>query len=59
MNKSGAIIIIEDDDDDRALLKEVFKELDFINKVIFFEDGESALAYLIKDPLEPFISEKK
>ena len=55
MNKSGPIIIIEDDADDRDFLIEVFKELDFENEIIYFEDGESAHAYLILEPIEPFL----
>ncbi len=55
MNKSGPIIIIEDDEDDRNFLKEVFKELNFENETHYFPDGESALAHLIKEPIEPFL----
>ena len=55
MNKSGPIIVIEDDADDRDFLIEVFKELDFENEIIYFEDGESAHAYLILEPIEPFL----
>ena len=55
MNKSGPIILIEDDADDRIFLQDVFKELNFVNEIIFFEDGELALDYLIKEPEEPFI----
>ena len=55
MNKAGPIIIIEDDADDRDFFKEVFEALDYENEIIFFEDGESALAYLVKEPLKPFL----
>ena len=55
MNKSGPIILIEDDEDDRNFLKDVFRELNFVNEVIFFEDGESALIYLLNEMIEPFI----
>ena len=55
MNKSGPIIVIEDDEDDRGFFKEVFDELNFENEIIYFEDGESALAYLVKDPDKPFL----
>ena len=48
MNKSGPIIVIEDDRDDQEMLDEIFKELNFKNKIIYFEDGELALDYLIK-----------
>ena len=55
MNKVGPIIVIEDDSDDQELLVIVFKELGFRNEIIFFEDGEEALDYLIKSDVEPFI----
>ena len=55
MNKTGPIIVIEDDSDDQELLAIVFKELGFKNEIIFFEDGEAALDYLIKSDVEPFI----
>ena len=55
MNKVGPIIVIEDDSDDQELLVIVFKELSFRNEIIFFEDGEEALDYLIKSDVEPFI----
>lgn len=37
MNQGGPIGIIEDDADDQELLKNVFFELEYKNKVIFFE----------------------
>lgn len=55
MNKGGPIIIIEDDLDDQDILSEVFKELDYKNEIIFFDDGEKALAYLTSTEVEPFI----
>jgi CheY-like chemotaxis protein len=55
MNKSGPIIIIEDDLDDQAFLSEVFEQLDYKNKIIFFDDGEQALEYLTSSDVEPFI----
>ena len=55
MNKTGPIIVIEDDSDDQELLVIVFKELGFKNEIIFFKDGETALDYLIKSDVEPFI----
>ena len=55
MNKTGPIIVIEDDSDDQELLVMVFGELGFKNEIIFFEDGEAALDYLIKSDVEPFI----
>ena len=55
MNKGGPIIIIEDDMDDQQLLGEVFVELQTTNEIIFFGDGEKALAYLTETSVEPFI----
>lgn len=55
MNKKGAIIIIEDDADDQELFSEVFEELNYKNDIIFFNDGQEALAYLISNTIEPFI----
>ena len=55
MNKTGPIIVIEDDEDDRALLNEVFKELNFINEIVYCEDGVQALDYLTATPIEPFV----
>lgn len=55
MNKGGPIIIIEDDLDDQDILTDVFKELDYKNEIIFFDEGEKALAYLIATEVEPFI----
>ena len=55
MNKNGAIIIIEDDLDDQEMFADVFKELDYKNEIIFFNDGQEALDYLTKNTIEPFI----
>jgi DNA-binding NtrC family response regulator len=55
MNKRGPIIIIEDDEDDRDFLMEVFKELNFENEIIYFEDGVNALAHLVDETVEPFL----
>ena len=55
MNKNGAIIIVEDDKDDQEMFGEVLKELNFDNEIIFFNDGQEALAYLIENSVEPFI----
>jgi len=55
MNKGGPIIIIEDDMDDQLLLGEAFTALATPNEIIFFGDGEKALAYLTETSVEPFI----
>jgi CheY-like chemotaxis protein len=55
MNKNGAIIIVEDDLDDQMMFSEVLKELDYKNEILFFNDGQEALAYLTEKTREPFI----
>ncbi|KAA6439345.1 response regulator [Dyadobacter flavalbus] len=55
MDKSGTIIIIEDDADDQFVLEEVFNELDYPNKRMYFADGQSALDYLYSTQDRPFI----
>jgi DNA-binding NtrC family response regulator len=55
MNKTGPIIIIEDDLDDQEILSDIFKELAYNNKVIFFGDSLAALDYLTNSDVEPFI----
>lgn len=55
MNKSGPIIIIEDDMDDQEILQEVFNELKYKNEIKFFNEGETALQYLIDTTIKPFI----
>jgi CheY-like chemotaxis protein len=55
MDKSGTIIIIEDDPDDQFILEEVFNELGYLNKRMYFADGLSALEYLYSTPERPFI----
>jgi CheY-like chemotaxis protein len=55
MDKSGTIIIIEDDPDDQFVLEEVFIELEYPNKRMYFPDGLSALEYLYSTSDRPFI----
>ena len=55
MNKNGAIIIVEDDKDDREIFGEVFKDLNYKNEIVFLNDGQEALTYLIENSAEPFI----
>ena len=55
MNKNGPIIVIEDDADDQQLIDEIFKKLNYINKVVFFTDGYEALEYLTKSDVRPFL----
>jgi CheY-like chemotaxis protein len=55
MNKKGQIIVIEDDTDDQELLAEVFKELNYSNEIVFFQNGEEALEYLQDEKIYPFL----
>jgi CheY-like chemotaxis protein len=55
MNKSGPIIIIEDDTDDQEMLTEIFRKLNYPNKVVFFSDGEKALQYIEHTDILPFL----
>ena len=55
MNKAGPIIIIEDDMDDQEVLVDIFKELNYNNKLIFFGDSLKALEYLTETEVEPFL----
>ena len=55
MNKDGPVIVIEDDEDDQMFLTEIFKKLDYKNKIIFFKDGNKALEYLNKKDVNPFL----
>ena len=55
MNKTGPIVIIEDDVDDQDILIDIFKELNYDNKPIFFTDSLLALEYLTDTDIEPFL----
>ena len=55
MNKTGPIVIIEDDLDDQYILTEIFKELNYMNELIFFGDSLQALQYLTDTDIEPFL----
>ena len=55
MNKRGPIIIIEDDIDDQEVLADIFKELNYTNKLIFFGESLQALEYLTETDIEPFL----
>ena len=55
MNKRGPIVIIEGDTDDQEILSDIFKELDYNNKLIFFADSVQALEYLTDTDIEPFL----
>ncbi len=55
MNKNGPVVVIEDDEDDQYMLGEIFKKLDYKNKIVFFKDGNTALEHLNKTDVIPFL----
>jgi len=55
MNKTGPIIIIEDDFDDQEILEDIFSDLNYGNKLIFFGDSQEALDFLTQTEIEPFL----
>jgi CheY-like chemotaxis protein len=55
LNKNGPIIIIEDDADDKEFLEEIFRNLNYSNRVIFFSDGDHALVHLETTDDLPFL----
>ncbi len=55
MNKNGPVVVIEDDKDDQEILSEIFVKLGYDNKIVFFEDGNTALDYLNKTDVIPFL----
>lgn len=55
MSKSGPIIIIDDDLEDHLILEEIFKQLSYPNKIIFFSSGNAAFDYLTTTDDFPFL----
>lgn len=55
MNKRGPIVIIEDDADDRLILDYAFKNLNYPNEVVFFNNGREAIDYIKKPEVLPFL----
>lgn len=51
----GPIIIIEDDKDDQEIYSEAIGEIGIPNEIRFFDEGESALNYLLTTREQPFI----
>ena len=47
--------MIEDDVDDQETLVDIFKDLQYENKIIYFHDGNEALAYLNRTDVHPFL----
>ncbi|HYC87526.1 MAG TPA: response regulator [Chryseosolibacter sp.] len=55
VNKNGPIVIIEDDADDREMLTDIFRNLNYDNKVLFFTDGQRALDHIEETDELPFL----
>jgi CheY-like chemotaxis protein len=55
INKNGPVIIIEDDADDQEFLTEIFRKLNYQNKIIFFFDGQDALNHISNSDDLPFL----
>ncbi|HEY5824438.1 MAG TPA: response regulator, partial [Cyclobacteriaceae bacterium] len=55
LNKNGPVIVIEDDPDDQEFLIEIFKKLNYQNKILFFFDGQEALEYINATDDLPFL----
>jgi CheY-like chemotaxis protein len=51
----GPIIVIDDDPDDREVLNDIFEKVNYPNVVRYFDDGESALEYLNRTDVIPFL----
>ncbi|SDZ00530.1 CheY chemotaxis protein or a CheY-like REC (receiver) domain [Flavobacterium aquidurense] len=55
MNNEGHIIVIENNPQDRKLFEEVFAQLNFSNKVVYFTSGKDAYNYIIVQQIKPFL----
>jgi CheY-like chemotaxis protein len=56
INKNaGPVIILEQDPDDQQMIKDALEHLQVKNKIIIFDNGESALNYLYSGAEKPFL----
>ena len=55
MAKSGPIIVVEDDEDDVIFLKDILKQLEVGNALIWFTNSAEALSYLKTTADKPFL----
>src|SRR5688500_18456153 len=49
------ILLIEDDEDDRDILKEIFRDLGYKKKIVFFSDSSEALECIRRPEIESSI----
>lgn len=55
MKTNGPVIVIEDDKDDQEMISDVFQRLKYTNEICFFRDGQTALDYLNRTDVIPFL----
>ncbi len=55
MNKNGPILVIEDDPDDQRFIQMVYNKLNYSNELVFLDNGEMAIDYLIQMKKIPFL----
>lgn len=55
MSNKASIMILDSDPDDHAILRELFRQLETKNKLLFFKDGTEALGYLRMTVETPFL----
>jgi DNA-binding NtrC family response regulator len=55
MAKNGPILIIEHDEDDQHILDKAFKELGITNQLLFFEESEKVIPFLMTTEERPFL----
>jgi DNA-binding NarL/FixJ family response regulator len=53
--QTGPIWIIDSDDDDHDMVREVWRELQLENELVFLENAEDTMERLSKVPVAPFI----
>jgi CheY-like chemotaxis protein len=51
----GPVFIVDSDEDDQEFIKEVWKELGYQNKLLFFQNGEAVLEHLKINAVAPFL----
>lgn len=59
MSQSGPIVIVEDDRDDQEIIQEAMREIGIANKMIFFDQCNTAFQYLKQtdDPIFMILSD--
>jgi CheY-like chemotaxis protein len=55
MAEKKKIVLVEDDEDDIFLLKTAFEELDMLDRVVMFRNGQDAFQYLQSQTARPAI----